>query len=375
MPSTQQNPNQKCPQLPTPPITKKHQNENYNHPQGLEPAQTSWADRVRVTNSSTRHTLEAIPQKPPGSRLMIPAKQVLTMADGFFIFQFKSEEDVLEIIEKGPWMFGGKTIILQKWTPQFQFDRSKISHVSVWIRLRGLPLPLWTKQGLSMAASMFEVESPLSTEPMKVTVEYEWKPSRCEACQSFGHQCPTPEKANVGGATLTEGEQQNTHGQPMAREDAHPPADVSPWRQQAEGARQRSWSRPKQREGKQPWIDVNPTGRATKKVANPGHQASSPVAQTNPNKQVSESSRQSTVGVVGEKCVISRKENQLSHEDTQGQDGPPNTGLDVMAGVEEKGSSMPDGSHVSSEGDEPTTTSLVVRKKKSGKKKKGARGL
>ncbi|KAJ6374041.1 hypothetical protein OIU78_029696 [Salix suchowensis] len=309
MPSTQQNPNQKRSQLPTPPITKKPQNDNSTQPQGLDPVLTSWADRVRVTNSSTRHTLEAIPQKPPGSRLMIPAgmkmlnvdhwsrcmigcftgyripyhavnliarkvwdsyglEQVLTVADGFFIFRFKSEEDVLEIIEKGPWMFGGKNIILQKWTPQFQFDQSKINHVTVWIRLRGLPLPLWTKQGLSMAASMvgkpqscdeqtinckrldyarlcveldaslpftrqFEVESPLSTEPVKVTMEYEWKPSRCEACQSFGHKCPAPEKTNVGGATLTDGELQHPHGQPKAREEAHPLADDNPRRQRA----------------------------------------------------------------------------------------------------------------------------------------------
>ncbi|KAJ6299827.1 hypothetical protein OIU76_020755 [Salix suchowensis] len=86
--------------------------------------------------------------------------------------------------------------------------------------------------------------------------------------------------------------------------------------QRAKGARQRSRSRPKQREGIQPWIDVSPTRRATKKAADPGHQVSGPVAQTIPNKQVSESSRQRTVGTIGQKCVISRKENHLSHEDT-----------------------------------------------------------
>ncbi|KAG5224356.1 RNA-directed DNA polymerase, eukaryota, Reverse transcriptase [Salix suchowensis] len=296
-------------------------------------------------------------------------------------------------------MFGGKNIILQKWTPHFQFDRSKISHVSVWIRLRGLPLPLWTKEGLSMAASMvgkpqscdeqtinckrldyarlcveldaslpfirqFEVESPLSKEPVKVTVEYEWKPSRCEVCHSFGHKCPAPEKTNVGGATPTDGEFQQPHGQLKAREETHTPDEASPRRQEAEGARHRSRSRPKQREGKQPWIEVSPPRQATKKVSDLGHQMSEPAPQTIPLQQVSESSKQSTVGTVGQKGANSRKDNQLCLVESQGQEGTPNTGMDIEVGVEEEGSSMPQGSHVSSEGDEPTTTSPAVRKKK-----------
>ncbi|KAJ6419697.1 hypothetical protein OIU84_029756 [Salix udensis] len=44
-------------------------------------------------------------------------------------------------------------MILQQWSPRFQFHTCKISTLPVWIRLRGLPLPLCTK-GLSMAASM-----------------------------------------------------------------------------------------------------------------------------------------------------------------------------------------------------------------------------
>ncbi|KAB5534485.1 hypothetical protein DKX38_017571 [Salix brachista] len=167
------------------------------------------------------HAVNHIARKVWGSYGL---EQVLTLADGFIIFRFIEEEAVSEVIEKGPWMFGGKTIILQKWTPDFQFDRSKVSKLPVWIRLKGLPIPLWTKQGLSLAASMvgkplscdehtitckrldyawlcvkldvrlpfvhhFDVESPLSEEPLRVNVEYEWKPSRCERCGSFGHSC------------------------------------------------------------------------------------------------------------------------------------------------------------------------------------------
>ncbi|KAJ6397302.1 hypothetical protein OIU77_018336 [Salix suchowensis] len=153
-------------------------------------------------------------------------------------------------------------------------------------------------------------------------------------------------------------------------------ADDSPPRKLAEGARQCSRSRPKQREGKQPWIEVSPTRRATKKLTDPVHQVSGPVSQTVPIKQISEGSKQSTVGAEGQKYATSRKVNQICTGALQGQEGTSNKGQAIDAGeVEEEGSSIPHGSQASSDGDEPTATSPAVRKKKSGRKKKGARGL
>ncbi|KAJ6940680.1 hypothetical protein NC651_006725 [Populus alba x Populus x berolinensis] len=35
----------------------------------------------------------------------------------------------------------------------------------------------------------FDIESPLSTTPIIVIVEYEWKPQRCEQCKVFDHSC------------------------------------------------------------------------------------------------------------------------------------------------------------------------------------------
>jgi len=33
----------------------------------------------------------------------------------------------------------------------------------------------------------FEIETPLSVEPILIQVEYEWKPLRCGKCCLFGH--------------------------------------------------------------------------------------------------------------------------------------------------------------------------------------------
>ncbi|KAJ6426732.1 hypothetical protein OIU84_022343 [Salix udensis] len=154
-------------------------------------------------------------------------EKVISMANGFSIFQFSFEEQVQPVIEMGPWLFGGKNIILQKWHPRFIFDKNRISTLPVWVRLHGLPFPLWSKQGLSLAASMvgkplscdeqtfkgtrleyaricveidaslpyvhkFEIDTPLSPVPATMEVTYEWKPSRCTTCKVFGHACPTP---------------------------------------------------------------------------------------------------------------------------------------------------------------------------------------
>ncbi|KAJ6974534.1 hypothetical protein NC653_030589 [Populus alba x Populus x berolinensis] len=236
--------------------------------------QNSWADRVRVSDASTRFTLEPLPRQPlghnlkisedilmensaqwtrcmigffPGFRMPFHAvnsiasrawrqyglETVMTTANGFMIFRFNTEEEMHAVLEKGPWMFGGKNIILQQWHPRFQFDKNKIATLPVWIRLHGLPFPLWSKQGLSLAASMvgrplscdeltysctrleyarlcvevdaslpfvhsFEIDSPLSTTPITVTVDYEWKPSSCDKCKVFGHSCSTQQPTAMG---------------------------------------------------------------------------------------------------------------------------------------------------------------------------------
>ena len=87
----------------------------------------------------------------------------------------------------------------------------------------------WSQEGLSLAASMvgrplscdaqtyncqrlefarlcveidatlpkvtsFEVVSPLSLEPITVEVEYEWLPSHCASCKTYGHSCKRSNK-------------------------------------------------------------------------------------------------------------------------------------------------------------------------------------
>ncbi|KAL2231098.1 UNVERIFIED_CONTAM: hypothetical protein Sindi_1704200 [Sesamum indicum] len=80
-------------------------------------------------------------------------REVTATIHGFFFFQFKTVAHMEEIIEGGPWLFQGQPIVLQKWVPGMVMRKLKHTQVPVWIKLRHLPVELWTEEGLSIVAS------------------------------------------------------------------------------------------------------------------------------------------------------------------------------------------------------------------------------
>ncbi|KAL0294558.1 UNVERIFIED_CONTAM: hypothetical protein Sradi_6878500 [Sesamum radiatum] len=157
--------------------------------------------------------------------------EVTTTSNGFFFFQFETTAAMEEVIEGGPWLLNRQPIILQKWEPGMVLRKLQHTQVPVWIKLRHLPVELWTNKGLSMVASgigkplypdaitractrldfarvcvMLDIGSKLpkhivtmipredsSEVACKADVEYEWLPPKCTTCMSLGHptkDCP-----------------------------------------------------------------------------------------------------------------------------------------------------------------------------------------
>ncbi|KAL2251960.1 UNVERIFIED_CONTAM: hypothetical protein Sindi_2318300 [Sesamum indicum] len=152
-------------------------------------------------------------------------KEVTGTNNGFFFFQFKSIVAMEDVIEGGPWLYQGQPIILQKWKPGMVLRKLQHTEVPVWIKIRHLPVELWTEEGLSTVASgvgkplypdaitractrldfarvcvMLDVTSNLpkhiiimtpdeegGESPCKVDVEYEWIPPKCKSCMTLGH--------------------------------------------------------------------------------------------------------------------------------------------------------------------------------------------
>ncbi|KAJ6398815.1 hypothetical protein OIU77_019560 [Salix suchowensis] len=122
-----------------------------SHPPPQMQKPSTWAEKVRVTYSSIRCSFEQLARQHAGNALKIPKE--MKMANKKLWSKLSTKSSIENIMAKGPWLFGGKTMILQKWYPGFYFDKKK-SSLPVWVRLKGLPFPLWNKQGLSMTASM-----------------------------------------------------------------------------------------------------------------------------------------------------------------------------------------------------------------------------
>ncbi|KAK4384011.1 hypothetical protein Sango_3100700 [Sesamum angolense] len=162
-------------------------------------------------------------------RSIWPAVQdVKATSNGFFFFQFKIMAAMEEVLEGGPWLYLGQPIVLQKWEPGMVLRKLKHTEVPVWIKLRHLPVELWTTDGLSTVASgigrplypdaitractrldfahvcvMLNVNSKLpkhivimmpneygGESACKVDVEYEWLPQNARTEKP--NTCPAP---------------------------------------------------------------------------------------------------------------------------------------------------------------------------------------
>ncbi|KAL0455429.1 UNVERIFIED_CONTAM: hypothetical protein Slati_0882100 [Sesamum latifolium] len=202
-------------------------------------------------------------------------REVTATSNGFFFFQFKTNAAMEEVIEGGPWLFQGQPIVLQKWEPGMVLRKLQHTQVPVWIKLRHLPVELWTTEGLSTVASgigkplypdaitractrldfarvciMLDIHSKLPKHivimvpredggetPCKVDVEYEWLPPKCTACMTLGHSakgCPTQKPAPTSGVSLCSKTGTGVRGQ--ERNQRQP---LYHWRQQPH----RSWVR------------------------------------------------------------------------------------------------------------------------------------
>ncbi|KAJ6706457.1 hypothetical protein OIU79_010994 [Salix purpurea] len=102
----------------------------------------SWADRVKVTDSTTRYTLDHIPQRDRDCQLEITDDMLTEHAEqwsrcmvGFF--------------------------------PGYRMNYHAVNKIASRV---------WRSHGLE-------------DDPLNIEVEFEWKPTRCAKCCLFGHSC------------------------------------------------------------------------------------------------------------------------------------------------------------------------------------------
>ncbi|GKC97153.1 putative reverse transcriptase domain-containing protein [Tanacetum coccineum] len=140
-----------------------------------------------------------------GIDVVVPGKYWLirlmfSSSTGLFSFQFSSMNGLDAMLENGPWFIRNNPLILKKWHPDENLLKEDVSTVPVWVKLHGVPVTAFSKDGLSAIATKLDIPLMLNSYTSEmcmqswegyytcnIHVEYEWKPPRCSSCKVFGH--------------------------------------------------------------------------------------------------------------------------------------------------------------------------------------------
>ncbi|GJX71997.1 RNA-directed DNA polymerase, eukaryota, reverse transcriptase zinc-binding domain protein [Tanacetum coccineum] len=171
---------------------------------------------------------------------------IVTQND-MFLFKFRNEEGMNQVLENRPWMVNNKPLFIQKWNTGVIMDNKEPKVIPLWVKLYSVPIEAWTVNGISAIASSLGkplimdktttricnegkgrigyarvlVEMQAEKEFKEkieicyrssdnqgkgfskfVEVEYSWKPPVCGKCKVFGHsenKCgKTHENISVG---------------------------------------------------------------------------------------------------------------------------------------------------------------------------------
>ncbi|KAI3851039.1 hypothetical protein MKX03_014464 [Papaver bracteatum] len=79
---------------------------------------------------------------------------MFAMDNGFYLFKFSCARDKIRILESADlWKIQQRQLILREWNWKFNFDRTEMKSVPVWVKIYNLPLFLWTTTFFSKIGS------------------------------------------------------------------------------------------------------------------------------------------------------------------------------------------------------------------------------
>ncbi|KAK9008984.1 hypothetical protein V6N11_080460 [Hibiscus sabdariffa] len=142
--------------------------------------------------------------------------RLMDIENDYFLVTFKLCSDYLKALAEGPWTIFGHCLTVQQWSPDFSTVTPYPTKVMVWIRLPGLPVPLykkgiieaigesigpmikldyqmeWGQRGrFARMAITIDLSKPLVSKIIvkgKIQlIEYESLPMICFQCGKYGH--------------------------------------------------------------------------------------------------------------------------------------------------------------------------------------------
>ncbi|KAK8683648.1 hypothetical protein V6N13_039702 [Hibiscus sabdariffa] len=165
--------------------------------------------------------------------------EIKFLAPSVYMVNFPSKHVRDWVLESGPWHIQQKAIVLRKWLPEMIPEVLCLDSAPIWVRLRHIPLEIYTQQGLGYLASALgkplysdkatilkqsleyakicvEVSAKSSLpesilvdlgegHSIHVSVELVWASPRCSHCSILGHSDETCSRKG-GGLILASGE-------------------------------------------------------------------------------------------------------------------------------------------------------------------------
>ena len=86
---------------------------------------------------------------------------------GWLVYEFKKEEDKMDVLNGGPYLIYGRPLILKSMPEYFNFSKKEMSSVPVWIKLPNLPLKCWSIRSLSKISSL--IGKPIQCDKLTVS--------------------------------------------------------------------------------------------------------------------------------------------------------------------------------------------------------------
>ncbi|KAH9722319.1 reverse transcriptase domain-containing protein [Citrus sinensis] len=79
---------------------------------------------------------------------------VIDLENNYFLIRFRSARDAVDALTNGPWIIMGHYLTVQPWSPSFDFTKTVLDQVTVWIRLPGLAVHLYNQKILQKLGQM-----------------------------------------------------------------------------------------------------------------------------------------------------------------------------------------------------------------------------
>ncbi|GAA0148042.1 hypothetical protein LIER_36639 [Lithospermum erythrorhizon] len=96
-------------------------------------------------------------------------EDVHKLSSGLFTFRFKSEVERDQMLNKGPWIFVRKRLIIKAWSPDAKIEHKGEEKVPIWVKITNLSLQFWNEEMLSKIGSYIGV--PLIANSATSTME------------------------------------------------------------------------------------------------------------------------------------------------------------------------------------------------------------